>query len=118
MPSQRWFWGGFAAGLWAFVDRQNGRGQFLYSMRMSVESTWKVGRKRGWWKGWDGGDVAVFVVGLALTNAIFEVRRDAIEPGTGKGLAWLRGEDDTFTKKKQDASTSTTDEEKEEKKGS
>lgn len=92
LPSARWFWGGFLGGLWAFVDRQGGRAQVLYSVRMSVDSVWKVGRKKGWWKGLKGGDVMVFVIGLALVNSIFELRREAIDGPVGRGLGWLRGE--------------------------
>jgi hypothetical protein len=30
LPTQRWFWGGFMGGLWAFLLKDEGRGQFLY----------------------------------------------------------------------------------------
>ena len=53
---------------------------------------WKVGRKRGWWRGVKGGDVALFVVGLAVVEGVFEVRPRAVG-GVGKGVAWLRGVD-------------------------
>ncbi|KAI4127955.1 MAG: hypothetical protein LQ347_004381, partial [Umbilicaria vellea] len=43
LPTQRWFWGGFVAGLWAFVDRRAGRGNVMASVRLSVDSLWKVG---------------------------------------------------------------------------
>ena len=89
----RWFWGGFLGGLWAIVDRQRGRSQFLYNVRMSVDSLWKVGRKRGWWRGVNGGDVVVFVVSLALTNAVFERRRGSVDASVGRGIGWLRGEE-------------------------
>jgi len=93
LPSGRWFVGGFLGGLWAFVDRQGGRGQVLYSVRVSVDSMWKVGKKRGWWKGVQGGDVAVFVASLALINVVYETRKGAVDKGIGKGVGWLRGED-------------------------
>ena len=51
LPTQRWFLGGFLGGLWAFLDRKNGRANFQYSARMSIDCFWKVGVKRGWWRG-------------------------------------------------------------------
>lgn len=91
LSTSRWFWGGFLGGLWAFVNRQRGRAQFMYSVRMSLDSFWKVGRKRSWWQGVQGGDVAVFVASLALTNAVFELREDAVDSEVARALGWLRG---------------------------
>ena len=94
LPQARWFWGGFAAGLWALLERKNGRGNFLYSARMSIDSFWKVGKKRGWWKGFRGGDVWVFVFGLGVLNAVYEVDREAVRGGGVRmGVGWLRGEE-------------------------
>ena len=62
-------------------------------MRLSVDSAWKVGVKRGYWKGVKGGDVALFVLGLAVVNVVYEKRRGVIGGGVGKGVGWLRGED-------------------------
>ena len=99
LPQARWFWGGFAAGLWALLERKNGRGNFLYSARMSIDSFWKVGKKRGWWKGFRGGDVWVFVLGLGVLNAVYEVDKEAIRGGGVRiGVGWLRGEE-LFKKK-------------------
>ena len=92
MPQGRWALGGAMGGMWAFLDRQGGRGQVMYSMRMSIDSFWKVGRKRGWWKGIQGGDVALFVTSLALMNVVYEKRRGAVDKSVGRGLGWLRGE--------------------------
>ncbi|KAI4110567.1 MAG: hypothetical protein LQ345_006961 [Seirophora villosa] len=93
LPTQRWFLGGLLGGLWAFVDRKGGRSNFLYSVRLSVDSAWKVGRKRGWWKGVRGGDVGVFVAGLMLVNAVYERDAAAVQGGMlRKGLGFLRGE--------------------------
>jgi len=93
LPSARWFLGGFLGGMWGIVDRRGGRGHFLYSVRLSIDSLWKVGVQRGLWKGFDGGDVAVFVAGLALINVVYEKRRTAIGGVAEKGVGWLRGED-------------------------
>jgi len=93
LVTQRWFLGGFLGGLWAFVARRGERGTFLYSARLSGESLWKVGRKRGWWKGVKGGDVWVFVVGLALVGGVYEAQPEAVRGAfVRKGLGVLRGE--------------------------
>lgn len=65
----------------------------MYSVRLSIDSLWKVGVKRGFWKGFDGGDVAVFVAGLAVLNVVYEKRRAVIGGVAGKGVGWLRGEE-------------------------
>jgi hypothetical protein len=93
MPKGRWFWGGFLGGLWGFLERKKGRAQFLYSFRTSVDSFWKVGVKRGWWKGRSGGDVWVFVAALMVMNSVYEVSPGSVSSGVmRKGLGVLRGE--------------------------
>ncbi|KAH9885323.1 hypothetical protein F4778DRAFT_761106 [Xylariomycetidae sp. FL2044] len=92
LPTQRFFLGGFLAGLWAFVERRDGRDVFLYSARTSVDSLWKVGVKRRWWRAMKGGDVWVFVAALAVTGAVYERDGRAIrERGWRKGVSWVRG---------------------------
>lgn len=92
LPTQRFFLGGFLAGLWAFVDRAQGRPIFLYSARASVDSLWKVGVKRRWWKAMRGGDVWIFVLALAATGAIYERDARAIrEASWRKGVSFISG---------------------------
>lgn len=92
LPTQRFFLGGFLAGLWAWFERKNGRSVFLYSARASVDSLWKVGVKRRWWRAMKGGDVWVFVLALAITGAVYERDAKAIrESRVRKGLSWVRG---------------------------
>ncbi|KAI1333508.1 hypothetical protein F5Y15DRAFT_404936 [Xylariaceae sp. FL0016] len=92
LPTQRFFLGGFLAGLWAFVERREGRNIFLYSARTSVDSFWKVGIKRRWWRAMKGGDVWLFVVALAITGAVYERDARAIREGhIRKGISWARG---------------------------
>lgn len=90
------FWlGGFAAGLWAVLEqgRQGSRGVFLSSFKASVESLWKVGVKRRWWRAMRGGDVWVFVAALMLTGVVYERDARAVkEAGWRKGISWVRGE--------------------------
>ena len=94
LPQARWFWGGFLAGLFAILERKGGRGNFLYSVRLSIDSFWKVGKRRGWWKGFTGGDVWLFVLGLGVLNTIYEKDREAVRGGGVRmGVGWLRGEE-------------------------
>ena len=50
LPTKRFYLAGLLGGLWAFVDRKKGRGRFLYSTRLSIESAWKVAVKHGYVK--------------------------------------------------------------------
>jgi hypothetical protein len=60
---------------------------------LSIDSLWKVGRKRGWWKGISNGDVFLFVASLALMNAVYEARPAAVKGGAvRKGMGVMRGE--------------------------
>ncbi|KAF1921046.1 hypothetical protein BDU57DRAFT_33371 [Ampelomyces quisqualis] len=93
MPTQRWFFGGFLGGTWAILERKKGRANFLYSLRMSIDSLWKVGVKRGWWRGFKNGDVLLFVLSLATVNVLYEVSPRSVNSGVArKGLGVLRGE--------------------------
>ena len=93
LPTQRFFLGGFLAGFWAMVERRRGRGIFLYSARMSVDSLWKVGVKRRWWRAMKGGDVWVFVLAMMLTGVVYERDAKAVKEGSWrKGISWVRGE--------------------------
>lgn len=65
----------------------------MYSVRLSLDSVWNVGVKRGWWRGVRGGEVGLFVLGLAALGAVYEVDREAVRGGmVRKGVGWLRGE--------------------------
>jgi hypothetical protein len=73
--------------------RKEGRGEFLYSARASLDSLWKVGKKRGWWKGIKGGDVGLFVLSLIVLECVYE--RDGRQLNSGflrKMIAGMRGE--------------------------
>lgn len=81
------------AGFWAWVERKHGRGVFLYSARASVDSLWKVGVKRRWWKAMRAGDVWVFVLAVMLTGAVYERDARAVrEDSWRKGISWIRGQ--------------------------
>lgn len=93
LPTQRFFLGGFLAGFWAWVERKRGRGVFLYSARVSVDSLWKVGVKRRWWKAMRAGDVWVFVLAVMITGMVYEKDAEAVREETWrKGISWIRGQ--------------------------
>ena len=81
LPTQRWFWGGFLAGLWAFIEREHGRSSFLYSLRISMESLWKLGVKKEYLKPGNTGDVWLAVASLMLLNIIRDYNAEAITSG-------------------------------------
>ncbi|KKA28961.1 hypothetical protein TD95_000913 [Thielaviopsis punctulata] len=95
---QRFFLGGFVAGLWSFLARgspgsSSSRSLFLSTARMSVDSFWKVGVKRRWWKGMRGGDVWLFVLALMVSSVVYEKDAQAVREDTWrKGISWVRGE--------------------------
>ncbi|KAJ3488272.1 hypothetical protein NLG97_g6229 [Lecanicillium saksenae] len=66
---------------------------FLYSARASVNSLWKVGVKRRWWRAMKGGDLWVFVLALMITGVVYEHDAKAIKQNSfRKGVSWVRGE--------------------------
>lgn len=95
LPTQRFFLGGFLAGLWALAEkgRPGSRTLFLSAAKASAESLWKVGVKRRWWRAVRGGDVWVFVAALMLMGVAYERDANAVRDGTWrKGISWVRGE--------------------------
>jgi hypothetical protein len=93
LPTQRFFFGGALGGLWAFIDKDTGRSNALFSTRLSLDSLWKVGVKRKWWTGIKNGDVILTVLGLALMQSIYEVDPKAVNsPMVRKVLSTLRGD--------------------------
>ena len=93
LPTQRFFLGGFLAGFWAWVERRHGRGVFIYSARASIDSLWKVGVKRRWWRAMKGGDVWLFVLAMMLTGVVYERDARAVREGKWrKGISWVRGD--------------------------
>lgn len=97
LPTQRFYLSGALAGLpFAFASGVTQRSHSLYFFRLAVDSAWKVGVKRGLWRGYKGGDLCLIVVSWALIGSILEGRPNSV-PGSGirKVLAWLKG--DGFT---------------------
>ncbi|KAJ8069787.1 hypothetical protein OCU04_000203 [Sclerotinia nivalis] len=93
LPTQRFFLGGALGGLWGFVVRKDARSEFLYSARASMDSLWKVGKKRGWWKGIKGGDVGIFVISLMAIEMAYERDERSLRSGALRKLvSGMRGE--------------------------
>ena len=58
-----------------------------------MDSLWKVGKKRGWWKGVKGGDVWIFVVSLIAIEMVYERDGRALRSGVlRKMICGMRGE--------------------------
>ena len=95
LPTRRWLLSGFLGGLWAYIlDPVSARANSLYSVRASIDSLWKVGKKRGWWRGVKGGDLVVLVLGMAVLGGVSEIDEGAIRDGVVRRLVKsLRGYD-------------------------
>ncbi|KAL4910437.1 hypothetical protein BDW74DRAFT_51891 [Aspergillus multicolor] len=96
LPTQRFYLSGALAGLpfaWLEIGN-NGRhtAAFMSIFRTAVGSAWRAGVKRGLWKGWRGGELWLFVLGWATLGCVLDSRPNALGAGTGKLLAWTRGE--------------------------
>jgi hypothetical protein len=93
LPTKRWVLGGALGGMWAFLDRKNGRSNFMFSTRLSLDSLWKVGVKRRWWKGFKNGDVLLFTASLIAMQIVYEKDPKAVDsPVVRKVLSLLRGD--------------------------
>lgn len=73
----------------------------MYTTRLSLDSLWKVGRKRGWWKGVKGGDVGLFVVALAVFSVLYDSQRAVFaKDGSMALIRLLRGDIEVGLKNK------------------
>jgi hypothetical protein len=73
-PQFRFFLGGLLGGCFQIFDRSSvGHGNTMYAARTSVDSLWKVGVKRRWWRPIKGGDAALFVAALAILNVCADI---------------------------------------------
>lgn len=92
LPTKRFYLSGALGGL-PFAFLANNRSTALYFFRAAIDSAWKTGVKRGFWKGVKGGDLWIVVLSWAVLGTILESYPEAIEGrGIQKGLAWLKGE--------------------------
>jgi len=95
LPTQRFFLSGALGGLpFALVAGGSSRANFLYFFRLAIDSAWKVGVKRGLWRGFKGGEVLIFVASWGLIGSLLESNPNAVTgSGMRKSLAWMRGDD-------------------------
>jgi hypothetical protein len=63
----------------------------LYTTRLSIQSLWKVGVKRKWWKGIKNGDVLLFIVSLAVAGAVHDWKKKAVGSAGAMLIKGLRG---------------------------
>lgn len=76
MPKFRFFLGGLFAGSIAIIDKSaTAHENAMYVTRTSLDSLWKVGIKRRWWKGIRGGDVLLFTAALAALNVLYDAQK-------------------------------------------
>ncbi|KAK2737356.1 hypothetical protein FQN57_007534 [Myotisia sp. PD_48] len=94
LATKRFYLSGALAGLpFALLNGASHRSHFLYIFRQAVESGWKVGVKRGFWRGYRGGDLCVLVASWALMGVLLERRPAAVGDATlRKGLGWMKGD--------------------------
>lgn len=79
IPQFRFFLGGLIGGSFQLLDPGPiGHGNSMYAARTSVDSLWKVGVKRRWWRPVKGGDVYLFVAALALVNVCFDLGSESV----------------------------------------
>ncbi|RVX66683.1 hypothetical protein B0A52_09496 [Exophiala mesophila] len=120
LPKFRFFLGGLMGGMFQLVDQTaSGHATDMYAARASVDSLWKVGVKRRWWKGIRGGDVWLFVAALALVNVVFDVGQntDAAKDRAMTLIRVLRGQVELGLQKEkvQTSDATSTDDLKKEK---
>ncbi|CAG8544015.1 7175_t:CDS:2, partial [Paraglomus brasilianum] len=95
MPTTRICLGGFLGGLWVLVEpkeRQLAIG--MYSLRLSLESFWKVLVKTGKVKNVRDGDVLLFAFSTACLMSIYELQPKYMS-------AWMRKQIETLVKERE-----------------
>lgn len=94
IPEFRFFLGATISSSIAIIDRSpTGHENAMYTTRLSLDSLWKVGRKRGWWRGVKGGDVGIFVVALAVFSVLWDSQRKVFaKDGSMVLVRLLRGD--------------------------
>lgn len=102
IPEFRFFLGATLSSCIAIIDRSpTGHENAMYTTRLSLDSLWKVGRKRGWWKGVKGGDVGLFVVALAVFSVLYDSQRTVFaKDGSMALVRLLRGDIEVGLKNK------------------
>ncbi|KAJ5907514.1 hypothetical protein N7495_000196 [Penicillium taxi] len=92
LPNKRVFISGAIGGL-PFFFLSKSRGVYLYFLRLAMDSAWKVGVKRGVWKGIWGGSSWLLVISWAVIGYILESNPSAVQgERLRKALAWMKGE--------------------------
>ena len=68
----------------------------MYAARTSVDSLWKVGVKRRWWRPVKAGDVWLFVAAVVVYNVVYDIsKKKEMEIGKDRSMKivqFFRGE--------------------------
>ncbi|CAI2181267.1 1751_t:CDS:2, partial [Funneliformis geosporum] len=79
MPTSRIYLNGFIAGLWILVESPNKRLDIgMYSLRLSIESLWKLLVKKGKVKNIRNGEVIYFSLAMAIIMTIYKNKPKSI----------------------------------------
>lgn len=94
IPMHRYKLIGFLAGLWAYVDKTNGRGRYMYAVRAAILSYWRVLVKEKRIQPLRNGDVYLFVASFAVIMSLFERSPESISGAfLRKILFWIKNDD-------------------------
>lgn len=81
---------GFLSGLWAIFDKVSGRGRYIYAVRASILSYWRVLVKEKRVKPIRNGDVYIFALSFGVIMSLFELSPGSVSgPAVRKALSWV-----------------------------
>ncbi|KAK5070010.1 hypothetical protein LTS08_001296 [Lithohypha guttulata] len=107
MSTFRFLVAGSIAGSAAAIDwSPTGHANNMYVLRNSLDSLWKVGVKRRWWRDVKGGDVYLVVLSLAVMNILYDSQKQTFDhDGSMRAIKVLRGEIEVGLKNKTEHET-------------
>lgn len=104
LPTKRYFLNGFLSSVFILAVPKARRAQLgSYVTRQSLDASWGVGKRRGWWKGVPQGDTLLLAAGLATLTGLYETRPKAVESSIRRSIWLLLGDSATTDTEKQAA---------------
>lgn len=80
----------FLAGFWSILDRDSGRGRFMFAVRAAILSNWRSLIKNHKIKPIRNGDVMIFSISFGILMALFDRYPGSISgPAVRKVLSWI-----------------------------